>query len=84
LFQGLGTSTAAEGQEYFEHIAKHKKDFVWADDQDDIAIDLAFSKKRISDRKNWLSNFQVKHCIFSQFGIDLLVFCVETNSHTQF
>jgi hypothetical protein len=30
LFQGLGTSTAQEGQEYFEDIAKHKKDFVWA------------------------------------------------------
>jgi hypothetical protein len=29
LFQGLGTSTA-QGQEYFEDIAKHKKDFFWA------------------------------------------------------
>lgn len=62
-YKGLGTSTAAEGQEYFEHIAKHKKDFVWADNQDDIAIDLAFSKKRISDRKNWLSNFQPGTCL---------------------
>jgi len=41
----LGTSTAKEGQEYFEDIKKHKKDFVWLDDQDDNHIELAFSKK---------------------------------------
>jgi DNA topoisomerase-2 len=82
LFQGLGTSTAQEGQEYFEDIAKHKKEFVWADDQDDTAIELPFSKKKISERKTWLSNFQVKHCIFSQFDdMALLVFCVKTDTH---
>ncbi|KAK1619077.1 hypothetical protein QYE76_024594 [Lolium multiflorum] len=62
-YKGLGTSTAEEGQEYFEHIGKHKKDFVWADHEDDNAIDLAFSKKKISDRKNWLSNFQPGTCL---------------------
>ncbi|KAM0917024.1 hypothetical protein ACQ4PT_009770 [Festuca glaucescens] len=62
-YKGLGTSTAEEGQEYFEHIAKHKKDFVWADDHDDTAIELAFSKKKISERKNWLSNFQPGTCL---------------------
>ncbi|KAM0851387.1 hypothetical protein ACQ4PT_052450 [Festuca glaucescens] len=61
--QGLGTSTTEEGQGYFEHIGKHKKDFVWADDEDDTAIDLAFSKKMISERKNKLSNFQVAQFI---------------------
>ncbi|KAL5207162.1 hypothetical protein ABZP36_031597 [Zizania latifolia] len=57
-YKGLGTSTSAEGRKYFEDIAKHKKDFVWVDDQDDNDIELAFSKKRITDRKGWLSNFQ--------------------------
>ena len=82
LVQGLGTSTAEEGQKYFEDIVKHKKDFVWAGDEDNTAIELAFSKKQINERKNWLSNFQVKHCIFSQFDISFLVFCINTNLHT--
>ncbi|XP_006647737.2 DNA topoisomerase 2 [Oryza brachyantha] len=57
-YKGLGTSTSTEGRQYFQDIAKHKKDFVWANDQDDDNIELAFSKKRITDRKDWLSNFQ--------------------------
>ena len=69
LAQGLGTSTAQEGREYFEAITDHKKDFVWVDDQDGNHIELAFSKKRIADRKQWLTNFQVSSCIFPQFGM---------------
>ncbi|KAG8071989.1 hypothetical protein GUJ93_ZPchr0006g44923 [Zizania palustris] len=57
-YKGLGTSTSTEGRKYFEDIVKHKKDFVWLDDKDDNDIELAFSKKRITDRKDWLSNFQ--------------------------
>ncbi|KAF8750223.1 hypothetical protein HU200_012478 [Digitaria exilis] len=57
-YKGLGTSTAKEGQAYFTDIDKHKKDFVWVDDQDGNEIELAFSKKRIADRKQWLTNFQ--------------------------
>ncbi|CAD6242848.1 unnamed protein product [Miscanthus lutarioriparius] len=58
IIKGLGTSTAQEGREYFEAITDHKKDFVWEDDQDGNHIELAFSKKRIADRKQWLTNFQ--------------------------
>uniref|UniRef100_A0A0D9VJV0 DNA topoisomerase 2 n=1 Tax=Leersia perrieri TaxID=77586 RepID=A0A0D9VJV0_9ORYZ len=57
-YKGLGTSTSKEGREYFTEIAKHKKDFVWKSAQDDNDIELAFSKKRITDRKQWLSNYQ--------------------------
>ncbi|AQK73842.1 DNA topoisomerase 2, partial [Zea mays] len=57
-YKGLGTSTAKEGRKYFEDIIDHKKDFVWVDDQDGNHIELAFSKKRIADRKQWLTNFQ--------------------------
>ncbi|GKD47351.1 DNA topoisomerase 2-like protein, partial [Tanacetum coccineum] len=32
----------------------HMKDFVWADDKDGDAIELAFSKKKIDARKKWL------------------------------
>ncbi|KAJ1280587.1 hypothetical protein BS78_04G244200 [Paspalum vaginatum] len=57
-YKGLGTSTSTEGKDYFKDLSKHKKDFVWVDDQDGNDIELAFSKKRIADRKEWLTNFQ--------------------------
>uniref|UniRef100_A0ACD5TW45 Uncharacterized protein n=1 Tax=Avena sativa TaxID=4498 RepID=A0ACD5TW45_AVESA len=62
-YKGLGTSTADEGREYFKDIAHHKKDFVWADDEDDKQIEIAFSKKKIADRKEWLSNYQPGTCL---------------------
>ena len=58
-FQGLGTSDSTEGREYFSNLGKHKKDFVWADDEDNNAIELAFSKKKTEERKNWLRQFEV-------------------------
>ena len=62
--QGLGTSTSKEGKEYFKDLAMHRKDFVWVDEKDGDAIELAFSKKKIEERKNWLRQFQVGlHCI---------------------
>ncbi|AQK54494.1 DNA topoisomerase 2 [Zea mays] len=74
-YKGLGTSTAKEGRKYFEDITEHKKDFLWVDDQDGNHIELAFSKKRIADRKQWLTNFQPgtyidqrdKHVKYSDF-----------------
>ena len=69
MIQGLGTSTSKEAKEYFSDIGNHKKDFVWVDDQDGNEIELAFSKKRIADRKQWLTNFQVSYCFFCQFGM---------------
>lgn len=57
--QGLGTSTSKEGKEYFKNLDKHKKDFIWIDEQDGDAIELAFSKKKIEARKNWLRQYEV-------------------------
>ncbi|KAL9175513.1 hypothetical protein ABFS82_02G117600 [Erythranthe guttata] len=57
-YKGLGTSTDKEGKEYFEDLGKHKKDFVWVDEQDGDAIELAFSKKKIEARKSWLRQFE--------------------------
>jgi DNA topoisomerase-2 len=53
-YKGLGTSTAAEGREYFE--AMNSVEYIWNDDSDS-AIDLAFNKKRADDRKEWLATF---------------------------
>ncbi|OVA19386.1 DNA topoisomerase II [Macleaya cordata] len=57
-YKGLGTSTSKEGKEYFKDLEKHRKDFMWVDEQDGDAIDLAFSKKKIEARKNWLRQFE--------------------------
>ncbi|GLC69283.1 hypothetical protein PLESTF_000811300 [Pleodorina starrii] len=56
-YKGLGTSTKEEAQEYFSKLEQHRKEFVWTGDDDGDAIELAFSKKRVDDRKEWLSNF---------------------------
>lgn len=53
-YKGLGTSTAAEGREYFESM--NSVEYIWNDDSDS-AIDLAFNKKRADDRKEWLATF---------------------------
>ncbi|KAH9312239.1 hypothetical protein KI387_027274, partial [Taxus chinensis] len=57
--QGLGTSTSKEGKEYFIDLDKHQKYFVWVDEKDGDAIELAFSRKKIEARKNWLRQFEV-------------------------
>ncbi|KAF5752648.1 DNA topoisomerase 2-like isoform X1 [Tripterygium wilfordii] len=57
-YKGLGTSTSKEGKEYFGNLGMHKKDFVWQDEQDGEAIELAFSKKKIEARKQWLRQLE--------------------------
>ena len=54
--QGLGTSTEKEAKAYFSRIDSHRKRFVWHDDAEDGgALELAFSKKKIEERKAWLA-----------------------------
>lgn len=57
-YKGLGTSTAAEAKEYFSRLEKHKKEFHALQDEDPALIDLAFSKKKADERKEWLQGFQ--------------------------
>ncbi|KAM9307935.1 DNA topoisomerase 2-beta isoform 2-T2 [Gastrophryne carolinensis] len=56
-YKGLGTSTAKEAKEYFAEMDRHRIIFRYAGPEDDAAITLAFSKKKIDDRKEWLTNF---------------------------
>jgi DNA topoisomerase-2 len=53
-YKGLGTSTSAEAKEYFSHLEIHEIEFIWNDKTDDM-IEMAFAKKRVEDRKVWLS-----------------------------
>lgn len=57
-YKGLGTSSAQEMREYFTQLDKHLKRFDALRDEDKSSIDLAFSKKKADDRKEWLRNYQ--------------------------
>jgi len=54
-YKGLGTNTASEGREYFKQLLVHRKLFQGIVEAGGNAIDLAFSKARVSDRKQWLT-----------------------------
>lgn len=56
FYKGLGTSSAAEAKQYFEAIAKHHVRFVYQDDEDRAALELAFAKDRMAAdrRKQWI------------------------------
>ncbi|KAI3406867.2 TOP2 [Candida oxycetoniae] len=56
-YKGLGTSTLVEAREYFTALDKHLKKFHALQGDDSNYIDLAFSKKKADDRKDWLQNF---------------------------
>jgi DNA topoisomerase-2 len=57
-YKGLGTSSAKEAKEYFSNLDKNEIDFVWESDACGDAIDMAFRKKRVEDRKRWLLGFK--------------------------
>ena len=59
-YKGLGTSTAAEGREYFTSMNIVR--FQW-DGESDGSIDLAFNKKRSDDRKQWLTTYDRERTI---------------------
>ena len=53
-YKGLGTSTAAEGRQYFSHIDKHHRRFQYEGKTDVSSLVKAFSKHTVGDRKQWL------------------------------
>nr|XP_003704530.2 PREDICTED: DNA topoisomerase 2 isoform X2 [Megachile rotundata] len=55
-YKGLGTSTAKEAKEYFENMARHRIRFRYDGEQDDQNIIMAFSRKCVDQRKDWLMN----------------------------
>lgn len=56
-YKGLGTSTAKEAKEYFSEINTHRLAYKYEGPEDDVAIDLAFNKKRADDRKLWMNSY---------------------------
>merc|ERR1719210_1259021 len=56
-YKGLGTSKSSEAKEYFADMVRHRIKFTYGGNQDDHSIQLAFSKKFIDQRKEWLTNW---------------------------
>ena len=54
-YKGLGTSTAAEGREYFRDLARHTIRFRYDGDACAEAVRLAFDKKLADSRKAWVN-----------------------------
>ncbi|KAK4872667.1 hypothetical protein RN001_014696 [Aquatica leii] len=59
-YKGLGTSGSNEMREYFSNMTRHRIRFRYSGQQDDDHILLAFSKKHVDHRKEWLTNFMVE------------------------
>lgn len=57
-YKGLGTSTAQETKEYFSDLNTHQVGFTYEGEEDGDAIDMAFSKKRVEERKDWLRGYE--------------------------
>ncbi|KAF2905680.1 hypothetical protein ILUMI_00490 [Ignelater luminosus] len=68
-YKGLGTSTSVEAKEYFSNMARHRICFRYTGQQDDDHIVLAFSKKHVEHRKEWLTNFMVESKKRKEIGL---------------
>ena len=55
-YKGLGTNTTAESKEYFKNLDKYTRTYKW-DENTNKAIELAFSKQKIEERKSWLRKY---------------------------
>ncbi|OAX83490.1 hypothetical protein ACJ72_02142 [Emergomyces africanus] len=57
-YKGLGTSTTEDAEIYFHDLDRHLKEFHVMQDHEAQLIDLAFSKKKADERKEWLRQFK--------------------------
>ncbi len=59
-YKGLGTSTTTEAKEYFSDLARHVKTYTWSDLASG-ALDKAFNKARVADRRQWIAEYDGTH-----------------------
>ncbi|XP_060604745.1 DNA topoisomerase 2-alpha-like isoform X3 [Ruditapes philippinarum] len=71
-YKGLGTSTSKEAKEYFSDMRKHKIDFKYSGAEDDASINLAFNKKKVDERKEWLSHWMEEKKRRAEMGLPAL------------
>lgn len=64
-YKGLGTSTEKEAKEYFKQMNKVSYEYT---DTCDNKLELAFNKRKASDRKTWLENYNSSSSLQYQSG----------------
>lgn len=57
-YKGLGTSSTEDAQVYFRDLDRHLKEFHTIQDHEAGLIELAFSKKKADERKEWLRQYR--------------------------
>ena len=62
-YKGLGTSTSKEAKECFEGIDNKKIIYKWNEEKCCEKIELAFSKNKSDERKNWLKSYDKNNII---------------------
>jgi DNA topoisomerase-2 len=70
-FKGLGTSKNTDIKNYFTNIPRHLKRFREIDQSDSEDLDKVFSKKRATDRKDWLKNYSPENALTQQDIINM-------------
>lgn len=68
-YKGLGTSTSKEAKEYFSDMLRHRIRFKYGGADDDNAVEMAFSKKKIDERKDWLTKWMQEKKVRKQQGL---------------
>jgi DNA topoisomerase II len=71
-YKGLGTSTNEDAIIYFHDLDRHLKEFHTMQEEETQLIDLAFSKKKADERKEWLRQF--KPGTYLDYGIDKITY----------
>ncbi|XP_022251044.1 DNA topoisomerase 2-alpha-like [Limulus polyphemus] len=83
-YKGLGTSTAKEAKEYFADMNRHRIKFQYQGPEDDDAIQLAFSKKMIEQRKDWLTSGMEERKQRRELGLPELYLYEKTTTHVTY
>lgn len=61
--------SAKEAKEYFSKLERHRVQFKYRGKQDDQSIILAFSKKKIMERKEWLKEWMEERKRRKELGV---------------
>ncbi|XP_064646411.1 DNA topoisomerase 2-alpha-like isoform X2 [Lineus longissimus] len=80
-YKGLGTSTSKEAKEYFSDMLRHRIKFKYSGPEDDASINLAFSRKKTDERKEWLTNWMEERRNRAEMGLpELYLYGKETRA----
>ncbi|KAL8576595.1 DNA topoisomerase 2-alpha [Nucella lapillus] len=80
-YKGLGTSTSKEAKEYFSDMPRHRIPFRYSGPEDDSSINLAFSKKKVEERKEWLTNYMEERKRRTEMGLPELYLYTKDTRH---